>query len=220
MSSAMIATVGSSAPALERRTQEIGRELFDRIGRGPVPWQRAWWDDRLMNLTLGEPEVKVQLFRFIDALPVLTTTESVRRHLAEYLGEADEKVPLWLRLAVALAPSGAARAEVLAWVVRRASGHMAHKFTAGEPPDEALVTVRRLRRQRLAFTADLLGEAIISEAEADAYQQTCLDLLRGLARPLADEPEIPQIDRDTSGEIPRANLSLKLTSLTSRFDAL
>jgi RHH-type proline utilization regulon transcriptional repressor/proline dehydrogenase/delta 1-pyrroline-5-carboxylate dehydrogenase len=216
----MIARAGSSPQALERRAQEIGRELFDRIGRGPSPGRRAWWDDRLMNLTLGEPEVKVQLFRFIDALPVLTTTESVRRHLAEYLGEAEEKVPWWLRLAVALAPSGSARAELLAWVVRRAAGHMAHKFIAGETPGEALVTVRRLRRQRLAFTADLLGEAIISEAEADAYQQTCLDLLRGLARPLADETEIPQIDRDTSGGIPRANLSLKLTSLTSRFDAL
>src|SRR5262245_37151722 len=165
----------SSAPAvLERRTQEIGRALFDRIGRGPAPWQRAWWDDRLMNLTLGDPQVKVQLFRFIDALPVLSTTESVRRHLAEYLGEAGNRVPWWLRLAVALAPRGSPGAAALAFVVRHAAGHMAHKFIAGETPDEALVTVRRLRRQRLAFTADLLGEAIISEAEADAYQRTCL----------------------------------------------
>ena len=81
-------------------------------------------------------------------------------------------------------------------------------------------TVLELRRQRIAFTADLLGEAVISEAEADAYQQTCLDLIRGLAGPLAAEPEIPQIDRDDRGPIPRANLSLKLTSLTARFDAL
>ena len=73
---------------------------------------------------------------------------------------------------------------------------MAHRFIAGETPTEALATVRGLRRQRLAFTADLLGEAVISEAEAEAYQQTCLDLLRGLAGPLAAEPEIPQIDRD------------------------
>src|SRR5262249_32371270 len=77
-----------------------------------------------------------------------------------------------------------------------------------------------LRRRRLAFTADLLGEAVISEAEADAYQQTCLNLLRGLAAALAAEPEIPQIDRDHAGPIPRVNLSLKLTSLTPRLDAL
>ena len=51
---------------------------------------------------------------------------------------------------------------------------MARKFIAGATPDEALQTVLGLRRRKLAFTADLLGEAVISEAEADWYQQTCL----------------------------------------------
>ena len=97
---------------------------------------------------------------------------------------------------------------------------MARRFIAGATPDEALQTVLKLRRGRLAFTADLLGEAVISEAEAEAYQQTCLDLLRGLSGPLAVAPEVPQIDRDDRGPIPRVNLSLKLTSLTARFDAL
>ena len=97
---------------------------------------------------------------------------------------------------------------------------MARRFIAGATPGEALKTVLKLRRRRIAYTADLLGEAVISEAEAEAYQQTCIDLIRGLAAPLAAEPEIPQIDRDDHGPIPRVNLSLKLTSLTPRFDAL
>src|SRR3954465_3325413 len=92
--------------AIERRTVELGRRLFERIGRGPSPRERGWWDDRMMNLTLGDPEGKGPLFRFIDAMPGLTTTESVRRHLAEYLGEAGERVPWWLRFSLALAPRG------------------------------------------------------------------------------------------------------------------
>src|SRR5262249_48895586 len=40
------------------------------------------------------------------------------------------------------------------------------------------------------------------------------------AGPLAAVPEVAQIDRDDRGPIPRVNLSLKLTSLTARFDAL
>lgn len=84
---------------LQRRTEVIGRELFERIGRGPSVWDRAWWDDRLMDLTLGEPEVKIQLFRFIDAMPVLRTTEGVRSHFEEYLAEAGERVPWWMALA-------------------------------------------------------------------------------------------------------------------------
>ena len=68
---------------------------------------------------------------------------------------------------------------------------MARKFIAGATPDEALQTVLALRRRRLAFTADLLGEAVISEAEADLYQQTCLAMIHGLAGPLRRPPRSP-----------------------------
>jgi RHH-type proline utilization regulon transcriptional repressor/proline dehydrogenase/delta 1-pyrroline-5-carboxylate dehydrogenase len=208
------------AQAIESRTRAIGRELFERVGRGPRPWQRAWWDDRLMNATMSDPQVRVQLFRFIDVLPALRSTDSVRRHLTEYLDEASGRVPWWMALAISLAPEGSDRAEWLASSARLAASLMARKFIAGATPDEAARTVLDLRRRRLAFTADLLGEAVISESEADVYQQTCLDLIRGLSGRLAREPEIPQIDRDQHGPIPRVNLSLKLSSLTTHFDPI
>src|ERR1700722_14390197 len=88
---------------LDARTQHIGRELFERIGHGPRPWHRAWWEDRFIANTLDDPLVRVQLFRFIDALPALKNSESVRRHLAEYLAEADNRVPWWLSRALRLA---------------------------------------------------------------------------------------------------------------------
>lgn len=209
-----------SEETLERRTREIGAELFARIGRGPGIGERAWWDDRLMDLTMGEETVKVQLFRFIDALPSLTTSESVRRHLDEYLDEAGGKIPWALAVPLAIAPKGGFGTRVLATAARSAGIRMAKRFIAGSTPNEALQTVLKLRKKRLGFTADLLGEAIIAESEADAYQQTCLELLRGLSGPLAAEPEIAQIDRDDQGPIPRLNLSLKLTSLTARFDPI
>jgi RHH-type proline utilization regulon transcriptional repressor/proline dehydrogenase/delta 1-pyrroline-5-carboxylate dehydrogenase len=210
----------TSDDALERRTQEIGRELFRRIGTGPRIWERGWWDDHLMSLTLDVPEVRVQLFRFIDAMPALHTDDDVCRHLAEYLAEAGARVPWWLRFALAAAPARSPGARLLAAASRLAATHMAHRFIAGENPTEALATVRLLRKQGLAFTADLLGEAVISEYEADIYQRTCLQVLHGLAEPLAAEPEVPRIDRDEEGPIPRVNLSLKLTSLTAQFDAM
>ena len=179
------------AEELERRTRQIGRELFEQIGRGPSPWQGAWWDDRLMNWTLNDPQVRVQLFRFIDALPSFNSAVSVRRHLAEYLAEAGDQVPWWLKLAVALAPAGSDRETLLAWSARSAAGVMAQKFIAGATPDQATRTVLGLRERSLAFTADLLGEAVISEAEADVYQQTCLELIRGLAGPLQEGSRKP-----------------------------
>jgi RHH-type transcriptional regulator, proline utilization regulon repressor / proline dehydrogenase / delta 1-pyrroline-5-carboxylate dehydrogenase len=205
---------------LESRTLEIGRELFASVGRGPSPMDRGWWDDRMMALTMGDTRVKVQLFRFIDALPSLAADESVGRHLREYLDQAGDAVPWFMRLGVDLAPAGTLRGKALASAARASATHMARRFIAGSTPLEAFETVKALRKRGVAFTADLLGEAVISDLEAEAYQQTCIDLLRGLAPPLASEPEDPRVDRSPFGPIPRANLSLKLTSLTPRFDAL
>ena len=208
-----------SSPALEARTQKIGRELFERIGRGPGPWQRAWWEERFMAATLDDALVRVQLFRFIDALPALKTTDSVRRHLAEYLARGRRSRSLVARTGPAAGARGFATGGMAGQAARASAGVMARKFIAGATPDEATQTVMALRSRRLAFTADLLGEAVISEAEADLYQQTCLDLIRGLDRPLESAPEVPLIDRDQHGPIPRVNLSLKLSSLTAQFDA-
>ncbi len=210
----------ASPDSVQRRTTEIGRDLFERMGGGPRPWQRAWWEGRFMAATLDDPLVRVQLFRFIDALPALHTDQAVRRHLAEYLAEAGDRVPWWLNLALRLAPPDSSRESWLSSVARTSAGVMARKFIAGATPSEAIETVVALRRRRLAFTADLLGEAVISEAEADLYQQTCLSLLRDLDGPIRSTPEIPLIDRDQHGPIPRINLSLKLSSLTASFEPI
>ena len=95
------------------------------------------------------------------------------------------------------------------------------RFIAGATPGEALQTVLKLRAPAdRASPPTCWARRSSARPRPSAYQQTCLDLLRGLAGPLAAEPEIPQIDRDDRGPIPRVNLSLKLTSLTARFDAL
>src|SRR5260370_23908621 len=60
------------ATDLEALTQDYGREIFARVGRqGPFLFSPAWWDERLMQWTMGDPAIKVQLFRFIHALPLL-----------------------------------------------------------------------------------------------------------------------------------------------------
>ena len=94
-----------------------------------------------MAATLDDPLVRVQLFRFIDALPALHTDQTVRRHLGEYLAEAGDRVPWWLNLAVDLAPPGSTREAWLAVTARTAAAVMARKFIAGATPAEAIQTV-------------------------------------------------------------------------------
>ena len=97
-----------------------------------------------MALTLDDPMVQVQLFRFIDALPALKDAGSVRRHLAEYLDEAGDARPL---VAEPGAAAGARRHDAGRVAGRRgaaAAGTMARQFIAGATPDEAFRTVLSL----------------------------------------------------------------------------
>ncbi len=86
-----------TAPDLEALTHDYGREIFARLHRGgPLPLTPSWLDERLMEWTMGDPAVKVQLFRFIDSLPLLRSPADVTRHLREYFGEAGDSVPRWI----------------------------------------------------------------------------------------------------------------------------
>src|SRR6185295_13339176 len=85
---------------------------------------------------------------------------------------------------------------------------------------EALEAIARLRRRSLAFTVDLLGEATITEAEADRCQKEYLDLIAGLSAHVNTWKPIPLIDRDADGPLARVNVSVKLSGLYSQFDPM
>jgi len=212
-------TVTSSLD-LDLLTQRIGQEIFARAGSGPMPFSPAWWDDRLMELTMSNEALKLQLFRFVDVLPQLDTPASIVRHLREYLEEARDHLPPGLLTAVRLLPASGPLASLLAWFTRFAARRLARKFIAGSKVQEAIAAVERMRQQNLTFTVDLLGEATLTEAEAEAAQAEYLQLIRGLAAEVNTWPENPLIDRDDRGPISRVNVSVKLSALYSQFDPI
>src|SRR5947207_1234651 len=67
---------------------------------------------------------------------------------------------------------------------------------------------------------DRLMEWSMGEKQAEQAQQEYFDLVRGLASEVNDWPEVPLIDRDADGPLPRANVSVKLSSLYSQLDAI
>jgi RHH-type proline utilization regulon transcriptional repressor/proline dehydrogenase/delta 1-pyrroline-5-carboxylate dehydrogenase len=97
---------------------------------------------------------------------------------------------------------------------------MARRFIAGADVDETLATIERLRRQGLGFTIDLLGEAILSDAEAAEYQRQYLTFIEGLTDRAAEWETNEIIDRGPSGLVPPVNISVKLSSLYSQFDPI
>src|SRR5437867_13345702 len=97
---------------------------------------------------------------------------------------------------------------------------MAHRFIAATDLPQAIEAIDRLRRQRLAFTIDLLGEAVLSEVEAEHYQHRYLDLIAGLAEHAKRWPVEEMLDCDHRRVLPRVNVSIKLSALYSQFDPI
>src|SRR5437660_12831425 len=104
------------AADVEALTQQYGRAIFARVGHaGPIPFSPSWWDDRLMEWSMGDPAIKLQLFRFVDVLPMLHSPRVISRHLREYFGEAGANVPAWIRGGLRWLPENGLFGRLLAW---------------------------------------------------------------------------------------------------------
>src|SRR5207253_3831084 len=129
------------------------------------------------------------------------------RHLREYFTEARERLPHWMQLGLRYMPDNGFAGNLLARTARWNAERLARRFIAGSNVDEALAAIARLRRRSLAFTVDLLGEATITEAEAERYQAEYLNLIDGLGRQVNARDSIELIDSDLRGPLPRVNVS-------------
>src|SRR6516162_8832227 len=121
-----------AASEVEPLTQRYGREIFARMDRsGRVPFTPGWWDDRLMEWSMDDEAVKLQMFRFVDVLPHLHSPAAITRHLREYFGEAGDRLPSWLALGLRLLPSRGMLGGLLARVAHHSAERLARKFIAG-----------------------------------------------------------------------------------------
>ncbi|MDA0713390.1 MAG: bifunctional proline dehydrogenase/L-glutamate gamma-semialdehyde dehydrogenase, partial [bacterium] len=104
--------------------------------------------------------------------------------------------------------------------IRKNVTDMAERFIVGSDAMSAQKTLAHLHKQGIAFTVDLLGELTISEKEAEEYQRKYLDLIVNLAAEAKNWPNDDVIDRDNRGEIPRVNVSIKITALGTQLKAM
>src|SRR5215212_1542328 len=204
----------TSDQRLEARTREIGRQIFARVREErPMPGTAAWWDEKMMGLTMRDEGVKIQLFRFVDALPALRSPSQISRHLKEYFTQVKERLPALARPILHWLPEDGWVGKTLAAAAQFNVRRLARRFIAGSDLPQTLEAIKELRRRSLAFTIDLLGEAVLSESEALKYQGQYLHFLEGLTGEANEWAENRLVDRDHAGPIPRVNVSIKLSSL-------
>src|SRR5438477_688616 len=198
---------------LQAEVERCGAQIFDLVDRHPESiFSKAGFYQRMMEFSMRDEHFKVQMFRFVDVLASLRRGSDIVQHLDEYFADMRNGFAPFIRTGVSLARivpiiSG----KFLRWNV---SG-MARQFIAGRNPDEVMKTLRKKRRQGIGFTVDLLGEAVVSEEEANEYAARCQELLEHLARetrgwtdPLGKNSEL----------FPVVNVSVKISALYSQMN--
>jgi proline dehydrogenase len=196
---------------LETEIRRVGGRLHAALpasARHPI----KALDQRALELASADRELRAALFRFVDVVPACRTLEDVARHLRDHLRELPEAPPP-VALALRIADVRAAR-PALGAAAAAGVKHLAHRFIVGETPQDALAVLRSLWERGVASSVDLLGEAAVTEAEADDYAARCSETLERLVREARRWPQRPVLERDSSGPIPRANVSVKVSALT------
>ncbi len=213
----------ASAPAAASRADEariraLGAEMLERArGHKSGLLSRQFWSDKLMDWAMKDQAFKVQLFRFVDAFPTLTTPEMVHDHLVDYLSQPGVTPPPGMELG--LKAGGLLKGAFAGTISSQIKG-MAAKFIAGRDAASALPHLKRYWDDGVAFSVDLLGEACLSDAEADAYRDKYLDLVTGLPKAVSSWKANPRLEGDHLGPIPRVNVSVKISSLSGRCDPI
>jgi RHH-type proline utilization regulon transcriptional repressor/proline dehydrogenase/delta 1-pyrroline-5-carboxylate dehydrogenase len=199
--------------SLQDEIEERGSEIFHLVDQNPESiFSKAGFYQRMMAFSMRDEHFKVQMFRFVDVLASLHSSRDIVQHLGEYFADMRNGSVPFLQ-------TGIRAAKIFPWltapVLRWNVSGMARQFIAGRDPDDVMKMLRKRRKERIGFTVDLLGEAVVSEQEADEYAARCFNLLDGLAErtrgwtdPLGKNAEL----------FPVVNVSVKISALYSQMN--
>jgi RHH-type proline utilization regulon transcriptional repressor/proline dehydrogenase/delta 1-pyrroline-5-carboxylate dehydrogenase len=198
---------------LRSDVEQRGRRILELVDEHPDRFfSKAGFYQRLMVLSMRDERFKAQLFRFVAVLPSLRGSREIIQHLKEYFSPSNDGFH-------PLIGAGVRLAQLFPWisgpVLRWNVSETARQFIAGRNPDEVIATLCKRQAQKIGFTVDVLGEAVVSEAEADKYSARYADLLERLAcetrnwiDPLGKNAEV----------FPVVNLSVKISALYSQIN--
>ncbi|MDJ0568156.1 MAG: L-glutamate gamma-semialdehyde dehydrogenase [Pleurocapsa sp. MO_192.B19] len=208
----------------ESKTQEIAQKLIqttrDKSNIFNRMREQMRWDDKLLDWTMSNPGLRVQMFRFIDTIPALQSKTEIARHFQQYMSAEAVELPSALKGILNFSEPDSFAAQTAAATITKAVEALAYKYIAGENINEVIKTIERLRKEGMTYTIDLLGEAVITETEAADYLQRYLDLIEQLTQKAQTWKRIEGIDLADGEELAQVQVSVKLTAFYSQFDPL
>lgn len=206
---------------LEKRIFEVGSEIFSRSQDEEMGlFDKGYWSGKIMEWSMQNPAFKVEMFRFVDVLPSLHSSDQIVDHIKQYFLRPDLELSPLIRAGMGLATWGSLAGKIAASSIRKNVVSMAGQFITGQDSKTAKKTLEKLWNGGFCFTVDILGEAAVAESEAFDYQARYLELVEGLAEDVKGWKAQPDLEAHPLYPVPRANVSVKCSSLYSQIDNL
>lgn len=202
---------------LNARIVARGTALFSSIaGEKPSLFNTSSWTGRVVDWSMQHERFKIQLFRFVDVFPSLITPGQLTDHIRAYFG-TEKDMPQVLSSGARMAGMfGVLGGALLGKLISANIHEMARQFIIGEHVGEAVTQLKKMRGDGFGAVVDVLGEATLSDDEAEAYIGTYLELLDALDgeqqrwKSLPGEGGNPELDW---GDSPKVNVSVKPTAM-------
>ncbi|MGO9952785.1 MAG: proline dehydrogenase family protein, partial [Dissulfurispiraceae bacterium] len=202
----------------EKKIRETALQLHELMGVGvPSFFNPRRWQGRLMAFAMRDENFKVKLFRFVDLLPALKEDALIAKMLNEYFSEFED-APLILRQGIKRISGNGILTHIAAGIIGAAVKSLAGQFILGGDIVEAAVPLEEIRKKGFSFSIDLLGEEVLGSKEEMHYTARYLELLVQLGKMAMAWQDVPLLDRDDMGPIPRFDISIKASSLYSQLD--
>lgn len=204
--------------AFESRVRRTGQKLFQLMGDEVPPlFHKESWTGKVLAQCAKDEGFKTDFLRFVNVLPSLKQTHSVAEHLIDYFGRPEQHIPQELKLRFTrMSLASLKRAESIPGEIQE----MMKRFMVAAAPAEALPALSDFRARGMAFSADILGEAVVSEAEADACAQRYLELMNELGRVQEKWRSLGDSDGVLDwGFAAKVNCSIKPSSMYSQMGA-
>ncbi len=208
----------------EEKTQAIALELIQATREKSNIFaqmrDQMRWDDKLLDWAMSNPGLRVQMFRFIDTIPALQSKSEVARHLQQYMSDEAVELPSALKAILNFTDANSLPAQTAAATITKAVETLAYKYIAGENIGEVIKAIERIRKEGMGFTIDLLGEAVITEIEAQSYLDRYIELIQQLVARAKTWQRQEGLDLTEGEELAQVQVSVKLTAFYSQFDPL
>ena len=205
---------------IEAKTIELGQHLLNKMRINELKYQQQeGWVEKLFSHLVDNERFRVQALRFVDVLPALDNAADLARHMQEYFTPEELNYPglskWWSRLS-----AGSMTPRLIAPTIRKAMRLLGQRFLAGETVDDLYKTIKTYQAKNLESSLDLLGEAVVSEKQADKYLAEYINLIESLATKPGFLNSQSKSDAISKSDVSQINISVKPSSLYSQITHL